>query len=267
MTTTQITPGAELKRWRTHRRLSQLDLSVTAYVSQRHLSFLETGRAKPSREMIIHLATVLNVPLRDRNTWLYAAGYAAVYSEHGLGEPAMEEVRHALELILEAHSPFPAYVVDRAWTLVMTNQPAAALTSMMVSPQDAPLFGGNILRLLLHPKGLRASIINWESAGAALLSRLEREVADRPGDEVLADLLTEVMAYPDVGELRHRPEVPTGADLLVSLDMKTPVGDMRLLTTIATIGAPFDITLEELRLETLLPADRKTEALLRKLTE
>ena len=264
MTTTQETSGAALKRWRMLRRLSQLDLSVSADVSQRHLSFLETGRAKPSREMIIHLATVLDVPLRDRNTWLHAAGYAAVYSQHGLEEPAMDQVRHALELILEAHAPFPAYVVDRAWTLVMINQPAAALTSMMVSPEDAPLFGGNIMRLLLHPKGVREFVVNWESAAASLLRRLEREVAERPGDKVLVDLLSEVTAYPDVSGLLSRAEVPTGADLLVPLHMDTPMGEMRFLTTIATIGAPFDVTLEELRLETLLPADAATETLLRK---
>lgn len=257
--------GEVLRRWRTARRMSQLELSATAGVSQRHLSFLETGRAAPSREMIIHLATVLDVPLRERNVWLNAAGFAAVYSERDLDEPALDQVRHVLELLLEAHRPFPAYVIDRSWNLVMTNPPASALTALLVSPEDAPLFGGNIMRLFMHPAGLRTYVVNWEASSAALLHRCERELAERPGDEPLTALLEEVRAYPGVSELRERAALPSGADLLVSLHLRTPAGELRLLTTIATIGAPFDVTLEELRLETLLPADAATEEALRKL--
>lgn len=262
---TSPTSGEVLRRWRTARRMSQLELSVTAGVSQRHVSFLETGRATPSREMIIHLATVLDVPLRERNVWLNAAGFAAVYSEHGLDEPAMDQIRHVLELLLEAHRPFPAYVIDSSWNLVMTNPPASALTAFLVSPHDAPKFGGNIMRLFMHPAGVRSHLVNWEAASTTLLHRLESEVAERPGDEALSALLDEVRAYPGVPELGDRSILPSGADLLVPLHLKTPAGEMRLLTTIATIGAPFDVTLEELRLETLLPADAATEHALRTL--
>lgn len=259
------TSGDVLRQWRKARRLSQLELSVAAGVSQRHLSFLETGRSAPSREMVIHLATILDVPLRDRNRWLAAAGYAAIYTERGLDEPAMNQVRHVLELLLDAHQPFPAYVVDRAWNLVMTNPPAVALIGMMVTPDKAALFEGNIMRLFMHPDGMREHVVNWDSAAAALMRRLERELTERPGDTALTSLLDEVRAYPGVDQLPDRPKLPSGSDLLVPLHVRTPVGEMRLLTTIATIGAPFDVTLEELRLETLLPADPETESILRSL--
>ncbi|CAN5815414.1 helix-turn-helix transcriptional regulator [soil metagenome] len=260
------TAGDILKRWRQTRRLSQLDLSVVAGVSQRHLSYLETGRATPSREMIIHLATELDVPLRDRNPWLKAAGYADLYTEHGLDEPAMEQIRHILQTLLDAHQPFPAYVVDRAWNLVITNPSAAALTGMLVPPEKAPLFAGNILRLFMHPDGLRQHIDNWKDAATSLMHRFERELSERPGDLTMLDLLEEVRQYPGLDELPQRPALPTSADLLVPIHLRTPLGNMRLLTTIATIGAPYDITLEELRLETLLPADPATEIILRHLT-
>ncbi len=266
------TSGDVLRQWRKARRFSQLELSAVAGVSQRHLSFLETGRSAPSREMVsremvIHLGIILDVPLRDRNAWLAAAGYASVYRERGLDEPAMDQVRHVLEVLLNAHQPFPAYVVDRVWNLVMTNPPAMALTAMMVPPDKAPLFEGNIMRLFMHPEGIREHVVNWESAAAALMRRLERELAERPSDTALTSLLDEVRAYPGVDQLPDRPELPSGSDLLVPLHVRVPVGEMRLLTTIATIGAPFDVTLEELRLETLLPANPETEAILRSMAK
>jgi transcriptional regulator with XRE-family HTH domain len=260
---TTPTAGEILKQWRQTRRLSQLDLSVAAGVSQRHLSYLETGRATPSREMIIHLASELDVPLRERNPWLKAAGYADLYTERGLDEPAMEQVRHVLDTLLKAHQPFPAYVVDRAWNLVMTNPSAMMLTAMLIPPEKAPLFGGNIFRLFMHPDGLRQHIGNWKDAAASLMHRFERELSERPSDPTLLNLLEEVRQYPGVGELPQRPELPSSVDLLVPLKLDTPAGEMSLLTTIATIGAPYDITLEELRLETLLPADSDTETILR----
>jgi transcriptional regulator with XRE-family HTH domain len=263
--TTSASSGDLLKRWRTVRRISQLDLAATADVSQRHLSFLETGRANPSREMIIHLASVLEVPLRDRNRWLTAAGYASMYTEYRIEEPAMDQVRHVLTLILDAHAPFPAYVVDRTWTLVMTNEPAAALTASLVSPDLGSLFQGNILKLVTHPQGMRSAIVNWDDAAGALIHRLQREISERPGDEALQILFDEIRAYPDVGRLIRSPNTPTGRDLLVPFHIRSPIGDMRFLTTISTIGAPFDVTLEELRLEALLPADAETEAILRSL--
>lgn len=263
MTTTMgPTAGEILNRWRTARRMSQLELSVAAGVSQRHLSYLETGRATPSREMIIHLAIELEVPLRERNTWLKAAGYADVYTEHRLDEPVMSQVRHILETLLAAHQPFPAYIVDRAWNLVMANPAATALTEMLIPSETSSLFQGNILRLFLHPRGLRPHIDNWSDAAATLMHRVERELKERPGDTALQELFDEIRSYPNIDQLPHRPELPSGSDLLVPIHLQTPAGEMRLLTTIATIGAPYDITLEELRLETLLPADHQTEDIL-----
>jgi len=259
--------GDELKRWRQLRRVSQLDLSARSGVSQRHLSFLETGRSAPSREMVIHLSVVLDVPLRDRNRWLGAAGFAPAYGERGLDEPAMDQIRHVLELILAAHQPFPAYVVDRAWNIVLANPAAAALTARLIDPATAPVFGGNLLRLSLHPDGLRRSLLNWKAAAAALLSRLEREVEERPMDDELADLLEEVLCYPGIADLPGRPPVPDADDLLIPLHIRRDGLDLRLFTTIATIGAPYDITVEELRLETLFPADSESEATLRLLSD
>lgn len=257
--------GDLLKQWRRARRVSQLALAAEAEVSQRHVSFLETGRSSPSREMVIHIATVLDVPLRDRNTMLAAAGYAPAYPQRSLDEPDLDQVRHVLELILDAHEPFPAYVIDRAWNMLLANRAAGSLVARLIDPADVPLFGGNLIRLTFHPKGLRGSVANWEAAAVSLLDRLEREVAERPTDQVLADLLSEVRDYPDIGDLPDRPLIPQGSDLLVPLHIHADMLDVRLFTTIATIGAPYDVTLEELRLETLFPADEESEAALRDL--
>lgn len=264
-TTTVLRFGDLLRRWRNARRVSQLDLAAAAEVSQRHVSFLETGRAAPSREMVIHLGTVLDVPLRDRNVLLAAAGYAAVYSEGRLDGPDLEQVRHVLELILGAHEPFPAYVVDRGWNLLLTNQAAGVLVAMLVDPGDASLFGANLIRLSLHPRGLRRFLVNWEEAATSLLDRVEREMLERPTDQDLADLLAEVREYPGIDELPERPRVPSTSALLVPLHIRTDAIELKLFTTIATIGAPYDVTLEELRLESLLPADVDSEAVLRRL--
>lgn len=267
MTTTEAAPrfGDLLRQWRSARRISQLDLATSAAVSQRHVSFLETGRAKPSREMVVHLGTVLDVPLRDRNALLAAAGYAPVYQERGLDEPGLEQVRHVLSVILDAHDPFPAYVVDRGWNLLLTNDAAGTLVALLIDPTDAQLFAGNLIRLSLHPRGLRRFLVNWEEAATALLDRVEREALERPTNTDLTDLLLEVRGYPGVADLPAGPQVPTGSALLVPLHIRTEEFELRLFTTIATIGAVYDVTLEELRLETLLPADPESEAVLRKL--
>lgn len=252
--------GSSLREWRRRRHLSQLDLAVEADVSQRHLSFLETGKSKPSREMVVHLAVTLDVPLRERNRLLVAAGFAPSYPERRLDEPAMDQVRRVLEALLAAHQPFPAFVVDRRWDLVLANEVGSVLTGMVAGD---PALGGNLMRLSLHPDGIRPMVTNWEAAATVLLHRLEREVADRPSDDVLAGLLAEVRGYPGVDRLPDRPSLPDGSELLVPVDLRTPLGDLSFFTTITTIGAPFDLTLEELRLETLLPANPETEAALR----
>lgn len=255
--------GGELRRWRESRRLSQLDLSVAAGVSQRHLSFLETGRSQPSREMVIHLGAVLDMSLRDRNSLLICAGFAPAYTERHLDEPELDQVRHVLDTLLTAYDPYPAYVVDRSWDLVMANGSAMAVLGRLVDADAPSEVVANVMRASLHPLGIRRSIGNWKEFATAVIHRLQREVAHNPHDETLAALLVEARAYPGVADLPERAMMPTGRELVVPIRARVDGTDLELFTTIATIGAPYDVTLEELRLETLLPADAETEVWLR----
>lgn len=246
------------------RRLSQLELATVADVSQRHVSFLETGRAKPSREMVIHLAIALDVPLRDRNAMLAAAGYSDEYQETALAAPALDQVRGILETILRAHEPFPAIVVDRAWDVVMTNDSARRFTSTMVDITSPVLAEGmNAIKLVLHPGGVKPFLVNWAQVATATVRRIEHEIATRPTDTALLELRDEVLAYPEVAELRTSPALPEPEDLLVPIHYRIGDRELRLFSTIATIGEAHDITLEELRLETFFAADPETEQLLR----
>jgi transcriptional regulator with XRE-family HTH domain len=258
---TQTTFGDRLRHWRTTRRFSQLALASEAMVSQRHLSFIETGKARPSREMVLHLATILELPLRTRNDLLVAAGFAPVYSETPLDEPAMDQVRGVLAFLLRAHEPNPALVADRRWNVVASNDASTRLIMALADPATLPLNDGlNLARLTFHPAGLRTVTVNWEVTAAALLERLEREVADRAGDQALQDLLDEMLGYPGVAAMRRRPRMPSGSDLLVPIHYRTADIELRLFSTFATMGAPYDITLEELRIETFFAADSDSEA-------
>lgn len=268
MATATLTFGDELRRWREARRLSQLDLALHADVSQRHVSFLETGRSTPSRDMVLHLAAALDVPLRDRNLLLTLAGYAPAFSERTLDDATLAQIRHVLETLLAAHEPFPAYVVDRTWNQVLANTAIARLLQLLPDPLGAAeAAAGNVLRLALHPDGLRQVVVNFPEVAASLLLRLEHEATHRAGDPEIQALLAEVRSYPGVAELPSRPSAPRGQDLLVPLHVRNHDVELRLFTTIATIGAPYDVTLEELCLETLLPADPATEQALRELAE
>ena len=256
--------GTTLKTWRSTRRLSQLQLATVADVSQRHVSFLETGRAKPSREMVIHLAIALDVPLRERNAMLAAAGYSSEYPETSLTEPALDQVRNILELVLRSHEPFPAIVVDRGWDVVFANDAAFRFTTAMLDPGSPVAADGmNAIRLILHPAGVKDFIVNWSQVATAALRRLDLEITARPTDKVLKELRQEVMAYPDVANLRHNPALPSAEDLVVPFHYRVGDTDLKLFSTIATIGDAHDITLEELRLETFFAADEETERLLR----
>lgn len=258
-----LTFGDELRRWRTDRRRSQLDLAIAAGVSQRHLSFLETGRSKPSREMVVHLAASLELSLRDRNDMLVAAGFAPLYTESPLDSPALDEVREVLNQLLRAHGSFPAYIVDRGWDLVLANDAALKMTAILDPNDLIATLGLNVMRVLLHPDGARHAIANWSQVAHTMVRRLNREVVERPGDALLANLLSEVTTYDGVPDVPRTPALPTGDELLIPLVVRLPSGiEARLFTTIATIGEPFDITLEELRIETLLPADTASAAAL-----
>lgn len=257
-----ITFGEELRRWREARRYSQLALANEAEVSQRHLSFLETGKSKPSREMVLHLGRCLDLALRDQNSLLAAAGYSSEYAERGLDDPDLDEVRHTLDIVLAAHGHIPAYVIDRGWDVVMAN--AASVGLAAIAGLDLPMeVSLNVMRTCFHPDGIRSKVHDWERFATVLLHRLEREIIDRPFDDRLADLLAEARSYPGVAELPPRRPLPTGNELMVPMQIDTPLGTLRLISVVATIGEPFDVTLSELRIETLLPADRFTEARLR----
>jgi transcriptional regulator with XRE-family HTH domain len=245
--------GTLLRDWRRRRRLSQLDLALEAGVSARHLSFVETGRSRPSPEMLLHLSDELEIPLRDRNQLLLAAGYAPRFAERALDAPEMEPVREALDLVLAAHDPYPALVVDRAWNIVAANQSLALLTQG-VAPHllEPPV---NALRVSLHPEGLAPRIVNLGEWRAHLLERFARHVAVT-GDPELAELYGEIAALPG-------PPAPNGAhdragEILVPLRVRVGGEELAFFSTIATFGTALDITVAELAIESFFAADAAT---------
>jgi transcriptional regulator with XRE-family HTH domain len=252
--------GELLRDWRRQRRLSQLDVSLEAAVSARHLSFVETGRSKPSRELVLHLAEHLEVPLRERNALLLAAGYAPVYAETPLDAEDMAPVRAALDRILAGHAPFPAVIVDQRWDLVTANAPALALLADGVAPEllEPPV---NALRVNLHPDGLAPRIANLAEYSEHLLGRLRRSLAVAP-DARTAALYEELRAYPGVDDGAGAAAAP--ADLLyVPLRLRALGRELAFFSTIATFGTAVDITLAELAIESFFPADDATETALR----
>lgn len=258
--------GDLLREWRQRRRMSQLDLASEAEISTRHLSFLETGRAQPSRDMVLHLAEQLEVPLRERNVLLVAAGFAPVFAERSLEDPALQAARKAVDLMLAGHEPYPALAVDRHWTLVAANSAVGRL----IGGADAALLQPpvNVLRLSLHPRGLAPRIANLPEWRAHLLARLHGQV-ELSADPVLAALLRELAAYPAPTPTRSgRP--PTGrefAGVLVPLQFTTEAGTLSLFSTTTVFGTPLDITLSELALEAFFPADTATADALRQLAQ
>ncbi len=252
--------GELLRSWRERRRLSQQALASEAAVSTRHLSCIETGKAKPSRELLLHLADHLHVPLRARNEMLLAAGLAPQYPARDLTDPALGPIRAALGQILDAHRPYPAVVVDRHWNLVEANA-AAMIFLDGVAPE---LLGPpvNVIRVSLHPDGLASHVVNFVDYAAHLLGRLRHQV-DATGDDVLADLEQEVRGYlPAEAAIRS---VAFPFDVVLPLVLTTAVGELRLFSTIATFGTPLDVTVAELAIETFYPADDATEAHLRRI--
>jgi transcriptional regulator with XRE-family HTH domain len=255
--------GVQLREWRRRRRLSQLDLAGHAEVSTRHLSFLETGRALPSREMVLRLADRLEVPLRERNRLLTAAGYAPLYREHALADPEMRAPAQALERVLTAHEPYPALAVDRHWTMVAHNRMVPLLLADLPPEMLAPPI--NVLRLSLHPQGLAPRIVNLAQWRAHLLPRLQQQV-HASGDPTLAALHAELRGYPAAAAGDAKP-APADAGVYVPLRVRSPIGLLNLISIVTVFGTPTDITLSELALETFFPADEDTAAALRRLAE
>lgn len=248
--------SALLKKWRKLRRCSQLSLAVDAEVSQRHVSFLESGRARPSREMVLSLAEALAMPLRERNLLLSAAGYAPMFKERHLNNEEMSAINHALELTLKHHDPYPAIVVDRNWNLLMSNDSAQNLIRAIGEPEDVwqqvdPSGDKNTYRMTFSPYGFRPHIANWEQFSKGLLIRLQREVSADPSNTYLSDLLEE--ACDTIGE----PIVTKEGPIAPVLPMEMNLAGLKLKTfsMISSFGTAQDVTAEEIKVETFYPAD------------
>ena len=253
--------GALLREWRAARRLSQLDLALEVGVSARHLSCIETGKAQPSRDMIARLADTLDMPLRERNALLVAAGYAPKYPETALGTPALAQVRRAIELILEHQEPYPAFVLNRHWDMVQTNRAAARVMSF--------LRGGsahaNIMRQFFDPNDVRGIVVNWEEVAGDLIRHLHDEVAAAPSDAEARALLEEVLRYPGVPSQWRTRELGAAPPPLLTVVFRKDDRELRFFSTIATFGTPRDVTLDELRIECVFPADDATAQICRTL--
>jgi transcriptional regulator with XRE-family HTH domain len=255
--------GDHLREWRQRRRMSQLDLALEAEISTRHLSFLETGRSTPSREMLLRLAEQLEIPLRERNVLLNAAGYAPVFQERPLDDPALAVAREAVDLVLKGHQPYPALAVDRHWNLVAANDSVAPL----LEGADPALLRPpvNVMRLALNPKGLAPRTANLPEWRAHLMARLHRQL-ELSADPALRELMAELSQYPTPSEDRvaKRDVESDYASVIVPFQLITADGILSFFSTTTIFGTPVDITLSELALECFYPADRgTTEVLLR----
>src|SRR5215469_10066139 len=253
--------GEHLREWRLRRRLSQLDLALEADISTRHLSFLETGRAQPSRDMLLHLAEQLDVPLRERNVLLAAAGYAPVFRERSLKEPALAAARSAIDLVLDGHEPFPAIAVDRHWRLVAANEAVELLLQGV--DQDLLQQPVNVLRLALHPNGLAPRTVNLAEWRAHLLARLRRQI-ELTADPELIKLLNELQRYPVPRSAKPPSSAQPGAAIVLPFQLQTEHGIVSLISTVTVFGTPIDVTVAELALECFYPADTATADILQR---
>lgn len=251
--------GNLLREWRQHRRLSQLELALEAEVSARHISFLETGRSQPSRDMVLRLAEQLEVPLRERNDLLVAAGFAPLFPERSLDDPALQQAQAAIRLVLAGHEPYPALAVDRAWNLVVANQAVSPFFEGVAPALTQPPI--NVLRATFHPAGLAPRIANYTQWRTHMLQRVQRQ-AQRTADARLVDLLAELRGFPapatpDDDEPSPGPEVP---GMVLPLRLRTDAGVLSFLYTTTLFGTPLDVTLADIGIEAFFPADAATAA-------
>jgi len=252
-----------LRYWRDKRGYSQLRLSAESRISQRHISFLESGRSQPSRELILKLGTVLDIPLRQRNVMLLAAGFAPAYQERKLSDPELASVKQALDFMLAQQAPYPALVVDRLWNLVMSNGPAAMMMRWLLDMPDSqpiPREGVNILQLMLDPQAVRKHLVNWQEVCADLLHWIQREaMSDGPGSEATR-LLEQLVALPGIKAASQTPNLDTRVLPFLAMTIRKDGVELNLFTSIATMGTPHDVTVHELRIESFFPADAATAA-------
>jgi transcriptional regulator with XRE-family HTH domain len=256
--------GVLLRHWRSLRRVSQLDLSLDAEISTRHLSCVETGRAQPSREMVVRLAEALQVPLRERNTLLLAAGYAPLYRHTGLDAPELAAARHAVELLMAQLEPNPVLVLDRHWNTVRMNAGANRFLGLFPGCDSGTPHNG--VRLVFQPHGLRPFIENWDVIAAQVIRRVHREAVANPSDETLKHFLDELLSYPDIPSRWRMLALDTPSAFL-TINYRWKSSTFRFFSTLTTLGTPLDVGLQELRIESFFPADDDTRVALNRLTE
>jgi transcriptional regulator with XRE-family HTH domain len=261
MTSPSRAAGILIRQWRQRRRLSQLACALDAEISQKHLSFIESGRSQPSREMVLHLAERLEVPLRERNAIMLAAGFAPVFPERSLDDPALAPARAAVEMILKGHEPYPALAVDRRWTLISANAAVGRLLGLVADPALlAPPV--NVLKLSLAPGGLAPYIVNLFEWRAHVLERLRQQIATS-GDHQLSQLREALKRLPGPAASPGHDSAETLGGVAVPLQIRSPAGVLSLISTTTVFGTPIDVTLSELALETFFPANEDTAAALR----
>lgn len=258
--------GTQLRSWRLARRVSQEHLAARAGVSAKHLSFVENGKSQPSREIVLALAGALDVPLRERNTLLTAAGFAAAYRASPLDGEELAHLRRAIDHVLAQQEPFGAVVVDGHWDLLRMNTGAAKLFARFPpTSTDGIAAAKNLILGTLHPQALRPYIVNWTEVAGHIVARLHREIAARPADEPLQRLLARALAQADMPLEWRAPEPGKSAAPFITVHLRAPTLEVRLFTMLTSIGTPLDVTAEEIHIETYFPADDASEAALRAL--
>jgi len=253
--------GQLIRQWRDVRKYSQLNLALEAGVSQRHLSFLESGRAQPSREMILQLAEVLDIPLRERNLLLHAAGFAPVFQQRLLQDEDMKAVRDALNLTLKHHEPFPAMVVNQQWNMLMCNEATERFVALLGQPDEVWMRvdesgGRNVMRMVFHPRGMQSQLKNWTQVATLMLNRLHREVAADPTHQALRKLLDELSQFPGVNAQWRSQDWSNGLPPPI-FPFEYDLGEhtLKVFSMVSTFGTALDVTADELRVETFFPAD------------
>jgi len=264
ITATPIGFGSLLRQWRIARRMSQQQLAIESEVSTRHISYVENGKSSPSREMVLILASALDLPLRERNSLLSTAGFAPVYRETNLSAPEMQPVRHAFDTILAHHEPYPAIVLTRAWDLVTMNNAFMRLFAFFLEPPFDPIVAQNIMHSLFHPQGVRPYVANWEEVAGFLIDRLYRESIVELETSESRKLLDALLAYPDVPARVREVDLAVAPKVCITVILEKKGTRLDLFSTLTTLGTPLDITAQELRIESYFPADEATGEWLRK---
>jgi transcriptional regulator with XRE-family HTH domain len=267
MSSTSTAPigfGSLLRQWRTARRMSQQQLAIESEVSTRHISYVENGKSSPSREMVLILASALDLPLRERNSLLSSAGFAPVYRETNLSAPEMLPVRHAFDTILAHHEPYPAIVLTRTWDIVSMNNAFARLFAFFIEPPFDSIAARNVMHSLFHPQGVRPYVANWEEVAGFLIDRLYRESILELETSESRRLLDALLAYPGVPSRMREVDLAVAPRVCITVNLEKNGTRLDLFSTLTTLGTPLDVTAQELRIESYFPADDATGDWLRK---